>query len=395
METRSGMNNDTLRLRNRGLILQLLAVDGPLSRVELSRRTGLSKMSVSNIIAEFDERGFIEVHDVVSSPGSGRNPVALKLSAKAPKLIGLFVFRDECAAVLCDMRLNVLRERRAVIRDGDAPRLPDILFSLVDAVYPSDEIPLGIGVGSIGPLDLRNGVILDAPRFHGVHDFPIVQLLKERYGLPVRLDGQYDCAALAEKYFGAAKEYRDFIFLGISTGIGSGLVSRGELLRSAAGFSSELGHMSIDWRGNPCVCGNRGCLETYAGLQVIAPRLRRAFGVPESEFQSIDADFQRFCREAERDGASPAHTVLNDMVRALASGLTNAVNLLDPQAIVIGHSGVWLPDRSLSDLEEKITKQRLAKRPVKIVRSAFGAEAQIRGSACCLLDRVFRGEFVQ
>ena len=388
METRKGMNNDTLRSRNRGLILKLLATEEPLSRVELSRRTGLSKMSVSNIIAEFDERGYIEVHEVVSASGAGRNPVALRLSDAAPKLIGLFVFRDECAAILCDMRLNTLREARAALNDENASHIADILFRLVDSVRPSDETPLGIGVGSIGPVDLRHGMILDAPRFHGIHDFPIVKLLKERYRLPVRLDGQYDCAALAEKYFGAAREYRDFIFVGITSGIGSGVVSRGELLRSAAGFSSELGHMSVDWRGKVCACGNRGCLEAYAGLQVILPRLRQDCGRPF-------ASFADFCREAEFDGASAAWPALNAMTRALAVGLTSAVNILDPQAIIIGHNGVYLPDRCLETLESEITRHRLAKRPVKIVRSAFGAEAPVRGCACCLLDRVFRGEFFQ
>ena len=386
MEQRKGMNNDTLRSRNRGLVLKLLATEGPLSRVDLSRRTGLSKMSVSNIIAEFDELGYVEVHGELSVQGSGRNPIALRLSDAAPKLIGLFVFRDECAAILCDMRLNTLKESRAALNNDNAAQFADILFGLVDSVWPDAGTPLGIGVGSIGPLDLRNGMILDAPRFHGIHHVPIVRILKERYSLPVQLDGQYDCAALAEKYFGAAREYRDFIFLGVSTGIGSGIVSRGELLRSAAGYSSELGHMSIDWRGNPCVCGNRGCLETYAGLQVVAPRLRRDCGRP-------DAPFEVFCREAERDGASAAWPALNSMTRALASGLTNAVNLLDPQAIVIGHAGYYLPDQCLATLETEITRQRLAKRPVKIVRSAFGAEAQVRGCACCLLDRVFKGEF--
>ncbi|MBR3569226.1 MAG: ROK family transcriptional regulator [Oscillibacter sp.] len=386
MDTRKGMNNDTLRSRNRGLILKLLATEGALSRVELARRTGLSKMSVSNIIAEFDGRGYVEVHEVVSAAGAGRNPVALRLSDAAPKLIGLFVFRDECAAILCDMRLNALREARAAVNAANAANLADILFSLIDSVYPENETPLGIGVGSIGPIDLRRGVILDAPRFHGIHDFPIAKLLRERYRLPVRLDGQYACAALAEKYFGAARGYRDFIFVGITSGIGAGVVSHGELLRSAAGFSSELGHMSIDWRGNLCACGNRGCLETYAGLQVILPRLRRECGRPE-------APFEVFCREAGRDGASAAWGALNAMTRALAAGLTSAANLLDPQAIVIGDSGAHLPDSCLAALEAEITRRRAAKRPVKVLRSAFGAEAAVRGCACGLLDAVFRGEF--
>ncbi|MBQ9330078.1 MAG: ROK family transcriptional regulator [Oscillibacter sp.] len=388
MELRSGINNDTLRCRNRGLVLKLLAADGPLTRVELARRTQLSKMSVSNIIAEFLDQGIAEEREPLAVQGQGRNPIVVDLSPRAPKLIGLYIFRDQCAAVLCDLRLHTLREARSPMTGDTTIRLTETLFRLIDQVLPppGDTI-LGIGVGSIGPLDLRNGLILTPPNFFNIHDLPIVRLLKERYHLPVELNGQYDCAALAEKYFGAARAFQDFLFVGINSGIGSGIVSGGELLRTAAGFTSELGHTSIDWRGNPCSCGNRGCLETYAGIQVILPRLRALTGQ--------DLSFQDFCRMAEADPASPVWPVLEEMTRALGYALTSAVNLLDPQAILIGHEGHFLPDRCLTALEEQIERQRLAsdRTRVQILRSAFGRDAQIRGCACGFLHRVFTGEF--
>lgn len=388
MSVKTGMNNDTLRCQNRGLVLKLLATETQLSRVELAKRTGLSKMSVSNIISEFLASGIVEECSTVAVQGSGRNPIALRLSPKAPKLVGLFVFREECVAVLCDLELNILREARVVMDAEKAACLEETLYGLIDQVLtPSCGTVLGIGVGSIGPLDLKRGMILTPPRFFGIHDFPIVSLLRQQYGLPVYLDGQYNCAALAEKYFGVARSYQDFLFVGISSGIGSGVISNGEILRTDAGFTSELGHISIDWRGNRCTCGNRGCLETYAGLQFIEPRLREASG--------LDLSFREFCRLAESGENEAVCRVLDEMTQALGCALTSAVNLLDPQAILIGHQGHYLPDRCLSALEELISLHRLARRRhrVPILRSAFGPQAQVRGSASCLLSHVFAGEF--
>lgn len=388
MGAKTGMNNDTLRSQNRGLVLKLLATETQLSRVELAKRTGLSKMSVSNIISEFLESGIVEECSTMAVQGSGRNPIALRLSSRAPKLVGLFVFREECVAVLCDLHLEILREARVVMNAEKAACLEETLYGLIDQVLsPAGETVLGIGIGSIGPLDLKRGLLLTPPHFFGIHDFPIVSLLQQRYHLPVYLDGQYDCAALAEKYFGVARSYQDFLFVGISSGIGSGIISGGEILRTDAGYTSELGHTSIDWHGNLCTCGNRGCLETYAGVQAVEPRLRDASG--------LDLSFREFCRLAETGENEAVCRIFDEMVQALGSALTSAVNLLDPQAILIGHQGHYLPDRCLSSLEDIIGLRRLARRRqrVPILRSAFGPQAQVKGSACCLLSHVFAGEF--
>lgn len=383
-----GMNNDTLKRRNRGLILQLIATGTCSSRIEIARRIGLSKMSVSNVVAEYMEQGFVREESSIAVKGVGRNPVSLRISPDAPGMIGLYVFREECVALLCDLQLNILDEYRVTLNSENAQRLDELICYAVDQVMPKTKKVLGIGIGSIGPIDLKQKTILAPPNFFGIHDFSIAEQLQKEFDLPAFLDSQYNCAALAEKYYGAAKLFQDFIFVGISNGIGSGIVSDGEILRNQSGFTSELGHMSIDWRGNLCSCGNRGCLETYAGTRVMEQKLRQATGKALC--------FREFCELAEDAENDVIHEIFVQMADALSCALINVVNLLNPQTIIIGHEGDYLPEYYLKHIETYLNRNKLVQDAgyIRVMKSAFGASTQVIGSACSLLAHVFQGDFI-
>ena len=388
MSTGTGINNETLKRRNRGLILQLILSGECATRSELTRRTGLSKMSVSNVISEFMELDVIRESAPLAVQGQGRNPIALSLSPNAPRIIGLHIFQDECVAVRCTLQLHVEAEYRVPMNEERAQHLEEELFHAIDQVMPGPETRvLGIGIGSTGPVAQRQGKILNALHLFGVHDVPVAAHLAERYHLPVAFDSQYNCAALAEKYFGAGRSYQDFILVGLSTGVGSGVVADGKLLRNAMGLTSELGHTSIDWKGNLCRCGNRGCLETYVGTRILERQLREASGV--------DTDFAGYCWMMDGGEAPKLHPVFEEMARALACALTSAVNMLNPQAIIIGHDGAYLPQCCLDMLERQINRNKLAgDNPVKVLRPELGPRAQVCSSACCLLAEIFEGRIL-
>lgn len=392
MERRKGFNNDTLKRRNRGLLLNLILTERDMTRSELARRTGLSKMSVTNIINEFTEQGIVEERCSLAVKGQGRNPIALCLAETAPKLVGLHIFRDCCTAVLCDLRLHVLREAQFEMNAEIAADLGSALCALVEQVLPQDRSDvLGIGISAIGPVDLKNGVIMNSPDFFGIHDFPAAELLRNAFGLPVAMDSQCNCSALAEKYFGAGRDYADFIFLGLANGIGSGIISQNSLLRNVSGLTSEVGHISIDRQGRPCPCGRRGCLETYAGTRVVERALRQANGrMPNG---GRGPTFRDFC-------AMPPEEVpvgpFEEMIDILGFALADTVNVLNPQAIIIGYEGACLPDRCLKQLAETVNAQRLVQfgPRIRVLRSAFGDRAQVIGSAGGLLSEVFEGKFI-
>ena len=273
-------------------------------------------------------------------------------------------------------------ERAAVWLTKDG--LVALIIGLIDEIIDKNSV-IAIGIGTIGPLDLENGVILNPPNFFGITNIHIVDILRERYKIPVYMDSQYNNAALAEKYYGNGKDYDDFIFLGITSGIGSGIILNGELMKNSSMLTSEVGHTSIDFRGNYCDCGNRGCLETYASSNVIRNRL-----VLETEKENT---FEEFCTMTEDPRID---RVFMEMMEYLSYGLVSCINLFNPQIIMLGDRGVFLPDRYLDYLESQINKYKLSKsyNYVKVVRPMFGEQAQLAGSAVCVLEQIFQGNLL-
>ncbi len=247
----------------------------------------------------------------------------------------------------------------------------------------SKVIPIGIGVSAIGPLDSTTGKILKPTNFFGIQNMNVVRLLKSRYGLPVFLENDMDAAALAEKLFGVGRPYANFLYLGITSGIGSGIFSNGKLYRGTSGFVGEIGHMSVNFDGIPCGCGNRGCLEMYINLPIILQRLCEATGrgdISPKEFESL----------LEIDGCD---AVFEDMANKLSAALVNATNMLDPECIIIGHEGVYLPDKYINYLQEHIGTRILSSgyKTLAVLKSSFGEHAPLFGSACSVLQKLFEG----
>lgn len=386
----TGYNNTTLKQQNRGLILKLIVTGECESRIELAKRTGLSKMAVTNIISEFMEQNLVEEKECVRIQGKGRNPIKLCLSSKAPKMIGVHIYRGECSVILCDFQLHILQRRSFPVTEENHERLLEHLFYGIDEIL--DKIPrteiCGIGIGALGPVDVGKGRILNPPNFYGMKNIDIVSVLKERYDMPVFFDSQYDGAALAEKFFGNGRDVEDFVFVGLANGIGSGIISQGTIYRDYSGFTSELGHVSIDWNGRTCSCGRKGCLETYVSSPVIARQLGQITGWQKS--------FREFCQKDLSEYAKEADQVLEDMMKKLACGIVNLTNLFNPQKVIIGHEGYWIPDRYICHLENYINEKKLLAdyHQIQVEKSYFGEDAHIIGCACSLLTEIFAGRIV-
>jgi len=159
MGDKKGINNNHLKQGNRGLVLRLIATGACNTRIDLAKQTGLTKMSVSNIIGEFIEQKIICEEETEKIEGQGRNPILLSVSEKAPKVIGLDIHRAECVAVLSDLKLNVIKMLRCPLNEDNSKALYPIIFRLIDGVTDGMERSelLGIGVGGLGPVDIERG----------------------------------------------------------------------------------------------------------------------------------------------------------------------------------------------------------------------------------------------
>ena len=387
MGEHQGMNHLTLRNRNRGLVLSLIATSGELSRPDLVRLTGLTKMTITNIVSELMEQGLVEERRNEAAT-VGRSAALLDIAAAAPKAVGLYLSRESLSVILTDLRLRVLFYRSVPLSEETPESLGDKLCALAgEAVGQTDGPLLGIGISSIGPLDRDGRRLLSPPNFFDIGNFPLAERLEEQYALPVLVQNDMDAAALAEKLYGRGRWLDNFLYLGLTNGIGAGIVIDGRLYTGSRGFSGEIGHLSIDLNGPLCSCGSRGCLETYVNMPVIRQRLAAAAkrdSVEPADFETLYAD--------------PAcAAVFDDVADKLAVALAGAVNLLDPRCILIGHDGTWLPDGCLTRLETAVNRHILAgaTRAVTVRRSAFGSRAPLLGSVCPLCRELFSGSAIQ
>lgn len=383
MKKGNGKNSITSKQFNRGLIFQLIATGTCNTRIELSRRTGLAKTTVTNIVAEFLEKGIVKECEEELTEVCGRNPIILKIADQAPRIIGLLVFRTNIQAVLCSLDMEILHTETIEYENLTGEKLIQDAFTLVDRMLEREKNILGIGIASIGPVDLKDGVILNPPRFYGVQHVHIREALRERYDLPVYMDHDNNCAALTEKLFGVGKNLQDFLFLGISNGIGSGLVCGGEVFHSHRGLATELGHVSIDCRGIPCSCGNRGCLELYASSYVVREKLK--------EITGVDRSYAEYFQMQDRPEVA---AVLDEMIQDISVAVVSMINMLQPEMIVLGYDGLDWTDCYVKKLETMINERKIDREgyviPVK--KAQYGKQAQLIGAAALVAKRYFDGE---
>ena len=258
MTKKTGMNNQNLKYQNRGLLLRLLCTHDGVSRIQLAQRTGLTKMTVSNIIAGLMEQDYVVERAPERNAGVGRNPIILDISPGAPKVLGVQLGREGVTAVLFDLKLRILKKEEEPFAQENTDSILQKLFRAVDRIRIQESNILGRGVSGVGPLDGGSGVVLNPPNLFGVSNLPLRRLLSNHMGLPVELNNDMNCAALGEKLFGAGREFHNFLYVGLSTGIGSGIIENDGLYQNSSGFAGELGHTSIDCNGPECGTGNRG-----------------------------------------------------------------------------------------------------------------------------------------
>ncbi len=383
----AGHNNTTLKHQNRGLILKLLCTGKCTSRIEIARETGLSKMATTNIISEFENEGIIEEGKIQRIGKKGRNPISLELSKSAPKIIGIHINRFKCGVSLCDMQLNIIDGKRFQLTNENHDKMFDMIFDIVDRLLEnhSNEKIIGIGIGALGPVNTAKGMILDPPNFFDMKNIHVLDIVKKRYDLPVFFEHEYDCATLTELYFGEGRNYNNFVFLGISWGVGGGYIINGALFRNELGFTAEIGHVCINYNGPVCNCGRHGCLESYISTLKIRDKLAQATGE--------ELSFKEFCKKYEHDAPDDVDRVFREMAIMLSYGITNLVNIGCSNLFIIGHEGCLIPGRYLSECE-RLVNERIVFRnnmKVKIIKSKLHDEVLSNSCACAVLEKLFNG----
>lgn len=243
---------------------------------------------------------------------------------------------------------------------------------------------IGVGIGSPGTCDPKNGRVLRAYNL-GFRDVPICDLVNFRMGLPVKLANDADAAALGEAVAGAAKGYENALFIGLGTGVGVGVVIGGKIY-SGCGFGGvEAGHMKIQMNGELCTCGERGCFEAYASATALIRQAKRAaWENPESALNRLEQISGKSIFEADAAGDETAVRVVDRYVEYLSVGVANLIDIFDPQVVVIGGGIAGAGERILSPLRDYVSEHIFGgkdRTPPAIVKALLGETAGIIGAA--------------
>lgn len=397
-------NSDLIRQLNRSLVLELIRRQGPISRADVKRITGLNFTTVTNAVADLVEEGLVQEVGYGSSSG-GRKPVLLTLNPTARYVIGCELQSTELAIGLFDLVGNLVASCERPKSPHTTPQ--EVVENVAEAVrklttkagVPMEKVE-GLGVAAPGPLDSANGILLTPPNLVGWKNVPLRQMLEEATGLPVVVEKDGNAAALGEVWFGAGQGVRDLILIIVDAGIGAGMISGGHLYQSGRNGAGEIGHTTVDIDGPRCSCGNYGCLEAVASGFAFG---RKAGEEIRRGVQSLLATYHDEhgaarigvpeLLEAADQGDKLAIDLLDECGRILGIAVANVVNMYNPELIVLAGRLAQNSPVVLSRAQE-IGKARafsVLADNVRIVKSALGSKFLVAGAAALILARLFRG----
>lgn len=334
---------------NTSLALETIRVHAPISRAQVAELTGLNKATVSNLVSDLLEQQLVTEIGPGQSSG-GRKPLLLLFNRNAGYSIGIHLDVRTFSIALCDLSGQIVLEKLdQCLSSSDPEQVTDQLAlaiqDLTDQAPPSPYGVIGIGIGAPGMVD-EQGCVLFAPNL-GWEQIPLQQWLQNRFpSIPILVDNEANAGALGEYEYGAGKNVQHLIYVSAGAGIGAGMMIHGEIYRGAAGYSGEMGHMTIDVHGRKCSCGNRGCLELYASEKAILDQQK---SLP---FHSLHEAIQR----AEQDDADALHT-LQQLGEYLGIGIANLVNGFNPVLVIIGNQFAHF-ERWIGAAVERSVKQR-------------------------------------
>jgi predicted NBD/HSP70 family sugar kinase len=368
---------------NRKLILRHI-LNTPVSRIQLAALTGLTRAGTGVIVDSLIKDGLV-TEEIVKRPGKGRLPRALSIRDDALFAVGINITRSGGTAGICGLNEKLITQRSIPLAGVTSARTGiEALCRTVKAMLDAAPVPreriIGAGVTSPGPVDSSKGIILTPPDFTVWENCPIKSILEARLDMPVYLENNAIARTIEEQYYGLGKDCENFVCLVVDNGIGGGVVIRNELLKGSGGFGSELGHLTVNIRGERCYCGNIGCLELYANPKNFAAEALRG-GHPVSGWDEIAL------RAAEGDPFFAE--MVERMASYLACACTNLANLFEPQRIILSGELNTHGDPLIRHIQARVDQYRINRkiRQVEILPSGLVRSHGVMAAATVLFSR--------
>jgi predicted NBD/HSP70 family sugar kinase len=363
-------------------------MNGPMTRQEVGTAAGVSPATVSNLVGELLEQGVLVEAGVEDSDG-GRPRALLQVNPSYGYVVGVDVGETGTIVELFDLSMQALASHAMTL--SSASLSPDesvsqVLAGLERVISDSgvnEEAILGVGVGVPGLVEHGDDAVVYAQTV-GWDALPLGKLLRAGTNLPFLVDNGAKAMGQAEKWFGAARNVDNAVIVLLGAGVGTSIITDGELYRGPSSSAGEWGHTTIMVNGKTCRCGASGCLEAYIGARAMVTRYDELRRRPTTD--ASEDDLVARLTDIAAAGASDksAAKLLEETATYIGAGIADLINLFNPERVVIGgFLGALLTDRLLPDIIEVASKHalRLPFRQVEIVAAELGTDSVALGAA--------------
>jgi N-acetylglucosamine repressor len=322
---------------NRDLVLKTIFSQKAISRADIARVTKLTRATVSELVATLINEGLVAEVGYGSSIG-GKSPILLSLVADSRYLIGLNLAQDKFIGAIVNLLGEIKEAIEIPISDSDGQQALQSVYQILDRLMKKGWKPvIGIGVGTPGLVNTRDGVVVNAVNLDW-QDLPLAQLLKDRYHLPVSVLNDSQANAIGEFVYGGNHDLdSNLVVVNVRHGIGAGILINGRLFQGDGGGAGEIGHVMVQENGRLCRCGKRGCLETVSSAKAVVQRAQELAG--EYDHSQMAHDPSKITLDsiivAFHENDPLAQRIIWDAAHYLGISIANLVGTLNIQKIVL------------------------------------------------------------
>lgn len=369
-----------IKKMNTAIVFDAVLKHAPLSRTSISELTGLNKATVSSLVQDLID-GHLVLESGQGKSSGGRKPVMLLFNDTAGYAVGVDLGVNYIRGLLVDLKGHVIAEHQSELKTNEASyaiqQLETCIEQLIVQAPASPYGIVGIGIGVPGIVD-DNGVLLFAPNLKW-KQIPLQEQLEKRFNLPVTIDNEANAGAQGEQKYGAGRGIANQIYVSVGIGIGTGIILNKELFKGAAGFSGELGHLSIEYNGKLCSCGNQGCWELYASENALVER------AASLGFTSLE----ELLEAAPHDNR--VRKLIHDTGEYLGAGIASIVNIFNPDVVIIGNrmsrAKEWLQPAVEAELDRRTLPYHRER--MRLLFAELQEQSAVRGAAYYAISGFF------
>jgi len=392
---------------NMSIIFNYLRENGPISRAKISRDLNISAPAVSRVIDKLINGGYVIETEKMKTK-SGKRPTLLKINQDRGFVIGIDLGKEKFKLVLANFNGEIIEKYRGFKISNNkniAEKIINEIKEILGRYHQYEKMRWGslkaICVGVPAVIDIDNGKIISAPLYGNWKDLNLKEILESEFNIPVYIENDVNLSALGEKHYGEGKNFKDFIFIEISNGIGAGIVIDNHLFRGSLGSAGEIGFTIINIENLGFKVKNKGFLEKFASVESIKKKAIREVrnGIKTIITKMVKNDIEKIepymvCEAATR-GDELANNIIKEMVDFLSIGIINLILIQNPQIIVLGGDICSLPEVSRLFLEpiiEKIKSSISFKIP-EIKLSLLGEDAGVVGASFQAIESLLTNKF--